>query len=110
MTDTSQPAVEETVAARYGRGPGEDAERLRAKLAAKDQALADRYWSRHNIDDLIQERTAFFDDLIREAWAACIPEKAANDLALFAVGGYGCRMPRRQRGGGHQRSPQLREV
>ena len=42
MTDTSQPAVEETVAARYGRGPGEDAERLRAKLAAKDQALADR--------------------------------------------------------------------
>ena len=65
--------------ARYGNGPGELAEQLRAKLTAKDEALADRYWARHNIDDLIQERTAFFDDLMREAWDACIPEKAASD-------------------------------
>ncbi len=74
---------------RYGDGPGPLAEDLRARLTAKDEALADRYWSRHNIDDLITERTAFFDDIIREAWQACIPEKARKDLALFAVGGYG---------------------
>ncbi len=89
MSDTVDTAEESAGAYRFGNGPGELAERLRASLASKDEALADRYWSRHNIDELITERTAFFDDLIREAWDACIPEKAAGELALFAVGGYG---------------------
>jgi [protein-PII] uridylyltransferase len=97
VTSNADPSAETTgdstaqagATARYGNGPGAVAERLRAKLTEKDEALADRYWARHNIDDLIEERTAFFDDLIREAWNACIPEKASGDLTLFAVGGYG---------------------
>ena len=89
MTDTADTPAAATGSHRFGDGPGVLAEDLRARLTATDEALADRYWSRHNIDDLITERTAFFDDLIREAWQACIPEKARKDLALFAVGGYG---------------------
>jgi len=89
ITGEAADDTAQTGSFRYGNGPGALAEDLRARLAEKDQALADRYWARHNIDDLITERTAFFDELMREAWNACIPEKAEKDLALFAVGGYG---------------------
>lgn len=74
---------------RYGDGPGALVESLRERLKRHDEMLADRYWSRHNVEDLIDSRTRFFDELMREAWQSCIPEKANRDLALFAVGGYG---------------------
>ncbi|HEY5644712.1 MAG TPA: [protein-PII] uridylyltransferase, partial [Pseudomonadales bacterium] len=74
---------------RLGGGVGRYVESLRERLAANDANLADRYWSRHNVEDLIAARTRFFDDLLREIWAHCIPERARKDLALFAVGGYG---------------------
>jgi [protein-PII] uridylyltransferase len=74
---------------RFGSGPGARVTELRERLATSDSELADRYWSRHNVEDLIATRTAFFDDLLREIWADCVPEKARRDLALFAVGGYG---------------------
>jgi [protein-PII] uridylyltransferase len=90
MTEPSAPDGEAAPAARrFGDGPGALVESLRERLATHDAGLADRYWARHNVDDLIEERTSFFDDLMREIWAACIPEKATGDLALFAVGGYG---------------------
>lgn len=74
---------------RFGDGPGAFVEDLRKRLADHDAVLADRYWARHNVDDLISERTRFFDDMLREIWLSCIPEKARKDLALLAVGGYG---------------------
>ncbi len=93
MADTVQapgrPAADAPGAARYGDGPGALVTALRDRLARHDEALADRYWARHNVEDLLAARTAFFDDLLREVWAQCIPGTARNDLALFAVGGYG---------------------
>ena len=74
---------------RYGDGPGVFVETLRHRLAEHDATLADRYWSRHNVEDLIAERTAFIDGLLREVWAHAIPKKANREMALYAVGGYG---------------------
>jgi [protein-PII] uridylyltransferase len=76
---------------RFGSGPGKLVESLRQRLAAHDTDLADRYWSRHNVEDLIEDRTRYFDDLMREVWQAMIPEQANADLSLLAVGGYGRR-------------------
>ncbi|MCB1684436.1 MAG: [protein-PII] uridylyltransferase [Pseudomonadales bacterium] len=76
-------------AKRFGDGPDALAESVRLRLAKKDAELEDRYWSRHNVEDLLTERTQAMDAAIAELWHACIPEKAARDLSLFAVGGYG---------------------
>ncbi|HSR66199.1 MAG TPA: [protein-PII] uridylyltransferase, partial [Xanthomonadaceae bacterium] len=59
----------------------------RARLAATDAALADRFDRDDDIDTLLHARAQAADALIREAWARCIPTGAP--LALFAVGGYG---------------------
>jgi [protein-PII] uridylyltransferase len=88
VTETAEDSPK---AKRFGAGPGERIESLRARLNAHDQELADRYWARHNVEDLIEARTDFFDHLMVEIWESCIPEKARGDLCLFAVGGYGRR-------------------
>ena len=75
MTETVDAPVTRS---RYGAGPGELVESLRARLAATDQELADRYWARHNVEDLIEARTDFFDELLLEIWNHCIPEKSAQ--------------------------------
>ena len=59
----------------------------RARLAAADASLAERFDRGDDVDALLQARAAAADALIREAWALCIPSDAP--LALFAVGGYG---------------------
>ena len=74
---------------RYGTGPGRYIEALSERLRIHDNNLADRYWSRHNVEDLLAERTRFFDDLLTEIWQKFIPEQAQRQLCLFAVGGYG---------------------
>jgi len=74
---------------RYGAGPGKYVEALSQRLREHDDNLADRYWSRHNVEDLLAERTRFFDDLLTEIWHKFIPQKAQRQLCLFAVGGYG---------------------
>jgi [protein-PII] uridylyltransferase len=76
---------------RFGSGPGDFVESLRARLADHDREIADRYWSRHNVEDLIEARTDFFDAMLIEIWEHALPEKARKDMALFAVGGYGRR-------------------
>ena len=76
-------------ARRLGDGPDPLAESLRERLAAQDAILEDRYWSRHNVEDLLNERTANLDAALAELWRACIPESANRDLCLLAVGGYG---------------------
>ncbi|MEJ2089602.1 MAG: [protein-PII] uridylyltransferase [Gammaproteobacteria bacterium] len=87
----TEAAVDTTVKKRFGDGPGEFVESLRERLEAHDRDLADRYWSRHNVEDLIEDRTSFFDTLLIEIWERCIPEKTRQDMALLAVGGYGRR-------------------
>ncbi len=92
MTDVDENADSASASEskeRYGSGPGAFVESLRSRLAEHDATLADRYWARHNVEDLIAERTAFIDELLREIWAHSIPEKANREMALYAVGGYG---------------------
>jgi [protein-PII] uridylyltransferase len=76
---------------RFGSGPGNFVESLKERLRDHDQDLADRYWSRHNVEDLIEARTDFFDAMLTEIWEHALPEKARKEMALFAVGGYGRR-------------------
>ena len=74
---------------RLGQGMSEEITALRERLASHERLAADRYWARHNVEDLLADRCAFMDDLIRDIWQAQIPAKAADDLSLLAVGGYG---------------------
>ncbi len=65
----------------------------RARIAARDAALAERYWARDAIEAIVGDRVAFFDDLIREIWNSHFDgvngNGAAGDtLLLFALGGY----------------------
>ena len=59
----------------------------RDMLAATDAALAARFDKGEDVERLVAARARASDELIRGAWARCIPEGAL--LALFAVGGYG---------------------
>ena len=86
---TSSESSSKPASRRFGPGLSAQVESLRARLKAHDAELADRYWSRHNVEDLLHSRTDFFDELLKEVWAHCFPPKANRDLTLFAVGGYG---------------------
>jgi [protein-PII] uridylyltransferase len=64
-------------------------EELKQRLAGHNKDLAQRYWDRANVDDLIIEHTTFFDRLLKDVWNHFMTGKAGSDMALFAVGGYG---------------------
>jgi len=73
-----------------GDGLGGDAawaRQARDNLAHVDVRLARRYGPRVTIERLLALRARAVDELLRAAWARCIP--AGAPLALFAVGGYG---------------------
>ncbi len=90
MTNTPSAATPANDSARnFGDGFSESTLELRARLAEHNTRESDRYWSRHNIDDLLAERCQFIDELIAEIWDQHIPQKADSELALLAVGGYG---------------------
>ncbi len=74
---------------RFGGGPGALVDSLRTRIADEDQSLAERYWHDEDVDALVAERSAFFDELILEIWQAKVPADAARELAVYAVGGYG---------------------
>lgn len=74
---------------RFGDGPGALVDALRERIAQADAALADRYWNNEDVDTLVADRCALFDRLIGEIWEAHIPAAARDDIAVFAVGGYG---------------------
>jgi len=74
---------------RFGEGPGAFVDDLRQRIEAFDAELAERYWHNADIDTLVAERAALFDGLIAEIWAAKIPPAIRDQLAIFAVGGYG---------------------
>ncbi|MFW6041381.1 MAG: [protein-PII] uridylyltransferase [Guyparkeria sp.] len=74
---------------RFGDGPGATVDRLRARIAEKDEALAQRYWGNDDVDALVAERCRFFDGIIEEIWNEKVPADARQHLAVFAVGGYG---------------------
>ncbi|MEM1230507.1 MAG: [protein-PII] uridylyltransferase [Pseudomonadota bacterium] len=69
---------------RGGGGPA--AASPRARLADMDAQLAERYWQRAQVLELIEARTAFMDALLLELWDASID---TDELALYALGGYG---------------------
>jgi [protein-PII] uridylyltransferase len=62
----------------------------KARIAAVDDALAERFWGGEDIDAVIADRVRFFDGLIVSLWQGIAwPDGADTELALFAVGGYG---------------------
>ncbi|MFM8353791.1 MAG: [protein-PII] uridylyltransferase [Gammaproteobacteria bacterium] len=74
---------------RFGDGPSALVDALRARVAARDAELAERYWGNADVDGLVRDRSALFDALLREIWAATIPPAFEDAIAVFAVGGYG---------------------
>lgn len=63
---------------------------LRSKLAAADETLAERFWRGDDIDALIAARTKLLDEVIVGLWNGINwPTPPGDNLALFAVGGYG---------------------
>lgn len=84
---TEAPAPER--ARRIGGSVDPFIEELKVRLGSHDADLARRYWDRANVDNLIAERTAFFDTLLEDVWNERLSDKARKDMALFAVGGYG---------------------
>ena len=59
----------------------------RAALARTDAALAVAFDRGDDVDRLVAMRAGAVDDLIRQAWARCVP--AGTGASLHAVGGYG---------------------
>lgn len=58
----------------------------REALTKFDEALAQAYWQRAPVDNLMAARTAFVDAILCDLWAV---HCGTTDLALYAVGGYG---------------------
>ena len=61
----------------------------RQRLAEVNTALAERYWQNHPVEELMDDLTSLVDELVLDAWQQHLGEQ--NDVALFAVGGYGRR-------------------
>lgn len=60
----------------------------REALNKFDEALAEAYWQRAPVAQLMTARTQFVDAILRDLWAL---HCGTSDLALYAVGGYGRR-------------------
>ena len=61
----------------------------RQRLTEVTKALAERYWQNHPVEELMDDLTSSVDELVLDAWQQHL--SAHNDVALFAVGGYGRR-------------------
>ena len=57
----------------------------REALSNFDAALAEAYWQRAPIAELMRTRSDFVDAIMRDLWSVHCGE---TDLALYAVGGY----------------------
>jgi [protein-PII] uridylyltransferase len=60
----------------------------RASLAATDAALKSRFLAGESVVDLVHDRAAAIDELLRDLWHTHMG-KLSEDMALVAVGGYG---------------------
>ncbi|MDH5407248.1 MAG: [protein-PII] uridylyltransferase [Gammaproteobacteria bacterium] len=60
------------------------------KKTIKEHAdfLDARFWDNISVNDLVQARANFMDEILKRAWFLFIPEDN-HDIALLAVGGYG---------------------
>jgi len=61
----------------------------RQRLTEVTTALAESYWQNHPVEELMDDLTCLVDELVLDAWQQHL--SAHNDVALFAVGGYGRR-------------------
>ena len=61
----------------------------RQRLTEVTKALAESYWQNHPVEELMDDLTCLVDELVLDAWQQHL--SAHNDVALFAVGGYGRR-------------------
>jgi [protein-PII] uridylyltransferase len=59
----------------------------RDALIQDRQSLAARYWQDEHIESLVHDLTQGMDELLTELWQEHLAD--SNDIALFAVGGYG---------------------
>ncbi len=62
---------------------------MRQRISEADAKLADRFWQSAEIDVLLAERSALFDGILGELWESHLPAAAREQMALYAVGGYG---------------------
>ncbi len=59
----------------------------REAIRVNTQALAERYWAREEVADLIANHTAMIDSVVRRFWDKHFA--GAKNMTLLAVGGYG---------------------
>ena len=64
-----------------------DTGELRVRIARADEALAKRFWSGGDVEELVAERARFIDAFLAEIWQHWFVHN--DNLALLAVGGYG---------------------
>ena len=62
--------------------------KTRASLAATDAELKSRFLAGESVVELVHERSAATDELLRELWHTHMGQ-LCGDVALVAVGGYG---------------------
>ncbi|MYD44300.1 MAG: [protein-PII] uridylyltransferase [Gammaproteobacteria bacterium] len=60
---------------------------LRDRIQVVENALAERFWQGGDVDALVRERAQFIDGFLCELWQSWFAQ--TDDIALFAVGGYG---------------------
>lgn len=61
----------------------------RTRLDNHRASIEQAYWDAEDIDLLIGRHTQFHDTILRELWQTLMSADARDDLALYAVGGYG---------------------
>ena len=69
------------------RGSGDDLDLAKRLLRQGDGELGRRFHDGAEVEDLVRDRAALVDLLIRDSWARALGD--AEGLALLAVGGYG---------------------
>ncbi|MCZ6890245.1 MAG: [protein-PII] uridylyltransferase [Gammaproteobacteria bacterium] len=64
-----------------------DTQALRRRIATADENLAEKFFAGGDAEELVRERARFIDAFLAEIWQHWFEDN--DNLALFAVGGYG---------------------
>ena len=62
-------------------------EQIRAALSGADQRLAERFWAKEDVVQLVRARAWVVEQLLLLAWHRLIP--GLDKICLVAVGGFG---------------------
>lgn len=62
---------------------------FRAQLESANNTLKAEFESGTPVQELVTQRAALMDEMLRRIWSRCIGDDHADNIALVAVGGYG---------------------